>query len=142
MYKSLSPAEKLYFLGHVEVKLIISEDLYRSKKASPFLVKLKKTAALDINVLKGKIFQYEDLIAVQQFQSTDFNLFRYYEGLYEIFCYEAIGKLMAFAKSQEQKNLRIYTTDGIIVNQLFSHKADLKSLDNTTAPEIMANIRI
>lgn len=142
MYSSLLPQEKKYLLDQLDIILDIDDYSSNIKKVTDFTIKIKQSIIYEESVLEGKFIQYRDFLVVQNFKPVKYSLLCNYIPLFEVICYEAISKLKKFAKLYSHYDLRIFSTDDIIIDQLFEHKAVLEKIDCIGVIETMARFKI
>jgi len=141
MYVSLSDNERAYFLEQIEIALNLESEKIVIEKVAPFTINLK-SIGFSRSILTGGLIKYDDFLVTRQLSASPYNQLEHYRNLYEVFCYEAINKIKAFAKAYGHKDLRIYTNEDVIIEQLFNHKANLIKLKHSGEREIMACIKI
>lgn len=141
MYVPLSKFEKGYFLSQIDVLVNISADKINIGKEMPMTINIRSVNFVR-SILTATLIKYSDFMVVRNLKSAPYNQLEHYRNLYEVVCYEAINKIVAFAKVYGHEEVRIYTNEDIIVEQLFNHNADLLKLKNSSINEIMACLKL
>ncbi|MCK9338169.1 MAG: hypothetical protein M0P43_10085 [Arcobacteraceae bacterium] len=142
MYFSLTPEERNYFLNQVDIILNIDETASNISKVSYFTIKVKQSTLFEENILEGRLIKYDNFLVIQEFKPTQYCQLLHHVGLFEVLCYESIKKLKEFALLYSQKKLRIFSTNSVIINQLFEHKAKLEKINATNVTEVLAKLEL
>lgn len=142
MYIPLSQKEKNLFLSQIEITISIPEEIAILKE-TPFSMRLKHTHSnLNKSILEGHFSKYSNFMVVRQLEASRYNALIHYRSLYEVFCCESLKKIIAFAKLYEKQNLRIYTSDEILVEQLYDLGALLDKVAPKATKEVVAYINL
>ena len=140
MYKSLVPIEREYLLKQLIVYLNIADS--NIKKNSDFFIKVKQDKVYEENVLEGTIIMYDNFLVIRNFNPLSHSTIANLPALFEVVVYESIKKLINFSKLYKHSDLRIFSSDAIVIDQLFEHKAYLERVSSAGNPEVFAKLRI
>ena len=85
---------------------------------------------------------YDNFLVIRNFNPLSHSTIANLPALFEVVVYEAVKKLINFSKLYKHSDLRIYSSDAIVIDQLFEHKAYLERVSSAGNPEVFAKLRI
>ena len=137
MYKSLTPAEREKFLQQTNIHMHVEDSIINN---ATFFIKVRNGTVYEENVLHGKIIKYNDFLVVRDFNPVSYSNIVNYVALLEVVTFESIKRLMSFSKTYFHKDLRIYSCDTTVIDQLYEHGATIERVAGSGISEVLARL--